>query len=126
MFGLNTQLEIYVACGVTDMRKAFNGLAAIVEEQLQLDTLSGALFCFCNRRRDRLKILHWDGSGLCLFCKRLEKGTFAWPSNAGESLRISSVQLQRLVSGIDLSGARERKWYRKLHRVDDLGATGTF
>ena len=71
--------RIYLACGVTDMRKQINGLCVIVQESFQLDPFDAALFVFCNRSRDRLKILEWDGDGFWLYLKRLEKGHFQWP-----------------------------------------------
>ena len=120
MFGLSSGVEIYLACGVTDMRKSYDGLAAIVEEELELNSLSGALFVFCNRRKDRLKVLFWDGSGLCVYAKRLERGTFSWPRSDTEVLRYNELDLQCLLHGIDFSGVRQRKWMRKSHREDDL------
>ena len=74
--------RIYLACGVTDMRKQINGLTAIVAGSFKLDPMSAAVFVFCNRARDRLKILEWDGDGFWLYFKRLEKGHFRWPSAA--------------------------------------------
>ena len=120
MLPLSSEAEIYLACGVTDMRKSFDSLSAIVDQQLDLESLSGALFVFCNRRRDRLKALWWDGSGLCLYCKRLEKGTFSWPDHDGKVKRYSDIDLRCLISGIDFTAQEERKWYRKIHRGDDL------
>ena len=120
MFGLSSDVEIYLACGVTDMRKSYDTLAAIVEQELELDSMSGALFVFCNRRRDRLKVLLWDGSGLCLYAKRLEKRTFSWPSSEDRYLCFSDLQLHALLHGIDFYEVRERKWIRKFHRDDDL------
>jgi transposase len=79
---------VYLACGWTDMRKSINGLAAIVEAGFGLDPFSSALFVFCNRNRDRIKILEWDGDGFWLYFKRLEKGRFRWPES-GESRTMS-------------------------------------
>ena len=120
MLGLNAGLDIYLSCGVTDMRKSFDGLAAIVEEGLKFDTLTGALFVFCNRRRDRLKVLFWDGSGLCVFAKRLERGTFRWPESEAEVLEYTELELRCLIEGVDFQSTRRRKWLRKSHREDDL------
>jgi len=109
---LSPSVRIYLAPGVTDMRKSFDGLAGLARDVVGEDPLSGHLFVFCNRRRDRLKILYWDRSGFCLFAKRLEKGTFAWPELATESRRMemTSEQLMMLVGGIDLRSTRRRRW----------------
>ncbi len=89
---------VYLACGHTDMRKSINGLAAIVEGSFRLEPCSGALFVFCNRNRDRIKILEWDGDGFWLYFKRLEKGRFRWPA-MGESatMSLSGEELQLLL-----------------------------
>jgi len=120
VLGLTSGVEIYIACGITDMRKSYDGLAAIVEQELELEWLSGALFVFCNRRRDRLKILHWDGSGLCVFCKRLERGTFSWPQSPDKVVAYDEINLRCLLQGVDFDRSRKRKWLRKSHRRDDL------
>jgi transposase len=77
--------RVYLACGHTDMRKQINGLVTIVETHFHLDPFNGALFVFCNRLRDRCKILEWDGDGFWLYFKRLEKGRFKWPSVGEEA-----------------------------------------
>lgn len=120
MLGLNSGVDIYIVCGVTDMRKSYDGLTAIVDQELCLEALSGALFVFCNRRRDRLKILHWDGSGLCVFAKRLEQGTFSWPQSTDTFVEYDEIKLRCLLQGVDLGRTRRRKWLRKSHRQDDL------
>lgn len=90
----------YLACGATDMRKSINGLAAIVEGSFKLDPFGGSLFVFCNRSRDRLKILEWDGDGFWLYFKRLEKGHFKWPDE-GKSMTmdLSGEELAILLGG---------------------------
>jgi len=81
--------RIYLACGPTDMRKQINGLSAIVEGSFKLDPLSAALFVFCNRNRDRIKILEWDRDGFWLYFKRLEKGKFRWPAVDGGEVTMT-------------------------------------
>jgi len=93
--------QIWLACGVTDMRKGFDGLAAIVQLQLSEDPFSGQLFVFRGRRGDRVKLLWWDGDGLCLFAKRLERGRFVWPQSSEGSVHLSPAQLSMLLEGID-------------------------
>ena len=93
--------RIWLACGVTDMRKGFDGLSAIVQTQLAENPFSGQLFVFRGRRGDRVKLLWWDGDGLCLFAKRLERGRFVWPQAASGAVHLSSAQLSMLLEGID-------------------------
>ncbi|HYC54489.1 MAG TPA: IS66 family insertion sequence element accessory protein TnpB [Candidatus Binatia bacterium] len=112
MFALTPTTRVYLAAGATDMRKSFNSLAAIVANTLGRDPTSGHLFAFCNRCRNRLKILYWDGSGLWVCAKRLEKGTFAWPKSDARSVELSREELVLLVSGLDLSTTHHRRWYR--------------
>jgi len=92
--------RVYLACGGTDMRKNINGLMTIVETVFSLDPFDGALFVFCNKNRDRLKILEWDGDGFWLYFKRLEKGHFRWPA-AGEdaTMILSGEELSILLGG---------------------------
>lgn len=92
--------SVYLACGHTDMRKSINGLSAIVESSFRLDPFGGALFVFCNRSRDRLKILEWDGDGFWLYFKRLEKGHFKWPSVGEDTvMTMTSEELSILLGG---------------------------
>jgi transposase len=116
MLSFPGSLRIFIALQPCDMRKGFDGLAALVSEQLKEDVRSGALFIFTNRRRARLKILYWDGSGLWLMTKRLEQGTFAWPRSAqgGQvKLQLAPEALAMLTDGIDLHGASPRGWYER-------------
>jgi len=92
--------RVYLAVGGTDMRKNINGLAAIVEGSFNLNPFDGALFVFCNRNRDRIKILEWDTDGFWLYFKRLEKGHFKWPSPGEDSTMIlTGEELSYLLSG---------------------------
>jgi len=101
MITLPTGTRIWLACGVTDMRKGFDGLAAIVQLQLAEDPFSGQLFVFRGRRGDRVKLLWWDGDGLCLFAKRLEHGRFVWPHAQSGAVYLTQAQLAMLLEGID-------------------------
>lgn len=94
---------VYLACGPTDLRKSIDGLAVIVKEAFQLDPFSPALFVFCNRNRDKLKILQWDNNGFWLYYKRLETGKFSWPSDEKRaSKRLSPKQLRWLLDGLSI------------------------
>ena len=115
MFGLGLATKIYVAVEAVDMRKGFDGLYGLVRDQLGQDPLSGHLFLFSNRTRTRLKALVWDGSGLWVCAKRLEKGRYRWPA-ANEkqtSVTMRAEELAMLVNGLDLKQARPRNWYRR-------------
>lgn len=92
--------RVYLACGKTDMRKSINGLAALVEGCFRLDPFAGAVFVFCNRRHDRVKILEWDGDGFWLYFKRLEKGRFRWPESGGQAtMNLTGEELSTLLDG---------------------------
>jgi transposase len=91
---------VYLACGSTDLRKSIDGLAILVQEGFGLDPFS-ALFVFCNRRRDKLKILHWDHNGFWLYYRRLEQGTFQWPEK-GTPIKIQKRELHWLLDGLSL------------------------
>lgn len=116
MLSFTGGLKVFVALEPCDLRKSFNGLEALVTERLQEDPRSGALFVFTNRNHTRLKVLYWDGSGLWLLTKRLEKGTFAWPKKSdaqGGKLKLAPEAFAMLTDGIDLRGARLRPWYER-------------
>jgi transposase len=115
MLGFGSATRVYVAVGATDMRKGFEGLFGIVRDRLMIDPLSGHVFVFCNARKNRLKILYWDRSGLWICSKRLERARFSWPDQGDENdkLRLSQEQLTLLISGIELERARRKDWYRK-------------
>jgi transposase len=101
MIALPAGTRVWLAAGVTDMRKGMSGLAALVQTALQSDPFSGHLFVFRGRRGDLVKVLWWSGDGMCLFVKRLERGRFVWPQAASGSVALSRAQLSMLVEGID-------------------------
>lgn len=113
MMGLLPTTGIFVATAPTDLRKAFDGLAALVRQSLQQDPLSGSLYVFCNRRHDRIKILFWEPGGYWLCTRRLERGTFRWPAREAVCARYSREELALLLGGIDLTTTRARPWYRR-------------
>ena len=115
MLMLPPSVRVFLATEPADMRCAFDGLTARVRSVLQQDPFSGHLFVFRNKRGDRVKILFWDRSGFCLWYKRLEKGTFRFPTSAGECSEVEAAELALLLEGIDLRGARRRpRWRRKV------------
>ncbi len=115
MFGFGPATRIYLAAGATDMRKGYEGLFGLVRDRLECEPLSGHVFLFSNARRNRLKLLVFDGTGLWVCSKRLERGCFRWPeAGAGQAkIVLSHEQLAMLLGGIDLRQARRRNWYRK-------------
>lgn len=109
--------RVYLACGHTDMRKQINGLAIIVESSFELDPFDGALFVFCNRTRDRVKILEWDVDGWWLHFKRLEKGRFKWPAPSEDAtMTLTGEELNYLLSGtrVELKLRRNEVFERKI------------
>lgn len=103
MLGDISQAEkIYLACGYTDMRKAINGLAAIVQQNFRLDPFSNSLFLFCGRKCNRLKALYWEGDGFVLLYKRLENGRFQWPRSQEEVRQISEQEFRWLLEGLSI------------------------
>ena len=110
MNGFKTGTKVYLSCAPVDMRKGFNGLAAQVATIIKMDPFCGHLFVFRGKRGDYVKVLYWDGSGLCLYAKRLEKGHFVWPPIVDERLQLTPAQLALLIEGID--------WRRTVARDD--------
>lgn len=103
-----SSLRIFIKPGASDMRKAINGLAIVVQEEMHLDATSQSIFLFCNKGRRLLKILYWDENGFWLWQKRLEKHKFPWPKDEAQSREITSDQLQMLIRGIDFFNAHEK------------------
>ncbi|WP_275076478.1 IS66 family insertion sequence element accessory protein TnpB [Providencia rettgeri] len=95
---------VYLCANFVDFRKSINGLAALVEAELELPVLSGALFVFCNKARDKLKLLYWDQTGFALWYKRLDKQKFKWPKLQTPTLNLTEEQLSWLLSGFDVIG----------------------
>ena len=107
---INTDNKVYLAAGSTDMRKSIDGLAAIVQESFKLDPFSSSLFVFCNKNRNKLKILQWQHNGFWLHYRRLERGVFRWPRESNNSpLILSSRELQWLLDGLSLCQKQAHK-----------------
>jgi transposase len=107
-------VRVYLCTSPADMRKGFDTLAAMVKEYLGYDPLSGHLFLFVGRDKDRMKILYWDRDGFALWYKRLEEGTFRLPSkNTGKSVELKASELAMLLAGIDLTSIKRRKRYQQ-------------
>ena len=117
MFGIGPATRIYLAAGATDMRKGFDGLYGLVRDRLLCEPQSGHLFLFCNARRNRLKVLVWDGSGLWICSKKLAKGCFSWTQSgdAQGKVVLSHEELSLLLGGIDLTQTKSKRWYRKVN-----------
>jgi len=113
MMGRPAGMRVWLAVGRTDMRKGFDGLASAVQERMAQDPFCGHLFVFRSRRGDLIKVLCWDGQGLCLFAKRLEIGRFVWPSPGDGKVVITPAQLGMLLEGIDWRMPR-RTWRPEL------------
>jgi transposase len=103
MFGLSEKTRVYLRPGITDGRLGADGLRGLVSQDLGQDVMDGSLFAFCNRRRNRISCLLWDGSGIWVAHKRLERGTFNWPKDATSVSQLSLVQLRLLLDGFELS-----------------------
>jgi transposase len=101
MIGVPAGTQIWIAAGVTDLRRGFMGLSAMAQTVLEKDPYSGHVFVFRGRRGDLIKLLWWDGDGLCLFMKRLERGRFIWPKAEQGAVALTRAQLSMLLEGID-------------------------
>jgi len=108
MLNIDKVDKVYLACGVTDLRKSIDGLSMIVQTQLKLDPFERALFVFCNRQMNKLKILHFD-NGFWLYYHRLERSKFKWPINKEEALRVTVEELRWLLKGYEVRTASKFK-----------------
>jgi transposase len=115
VIGFGGATRVYLATGATDMRKGFEGLYALSRDRIGEDPLSGHVFVFCNGPRTRVKVLYWDGSGLWVCAKRLEKGRFSWPEAVEGCARVKLARedLVLLLCGIELDRTRRKGWYRR-------------
>ena len=116
MFTIGPATRIYLAAGATDLRRGFDGLASMAKTVWDADPLSGHLFLFANKHRNRIKVLWWDGAGMWLCTRRLEQGRYSWPEvGAGGSrgVTLTSQELALLLGGIDLTQTRRKDWWRR-------------
>lgn len=100
-------IPVYLATGATDMRKSINGLSLEVSEFFEVSLFSRALFAFCNRNRNLVKVLYWDSNGFCLWTKQLQRGRFKWPQEGDDVLNITSREFGWLLSGLDLNDTKK-------------------
>jgi transposase len=114
MLSFNSNVQVYLCTAPTDLRKSYDGLAALVASAMGKDLLSGHLFLFLNRRRDRIKLLWWDRDGCAIFMKRLEMGTFEVPKASADQshLELDATQLALVLHGVSLASAKRRKRYK--------------
>jgi transposase len=113
MIGPTGAVRVMVATKPVDFRKGAEGLAALVRETMQVDPFSGAVYVFRAKRADRVKLIYWDGTGVCLFSKRLEDGKFRWPSMQDGVMRLSAAELSALLEGLD---------WKRVHAVRETPA----
>ena len=109
MIGPTGAVRVLVATRPVDFRKGAEGLAALVRENIKADPFSGGVYVFRAKRADRIKLIYWDGTGMCLFAKRLEKAAFCWPNIQDGVIRLSSAQLSALLEGLD---------WRRVHAIE--------
>ena len=116
MIALSPQIRVFLYRRATDMRKSFHGLIALTEAELKLDPLSGSLFVFVNRRRDRIKILYWGETGFCIWYQQLQQGTYQLPRHDSldgqDTLEVTRAQLSLILDGIDLTYVRQRRRFQ--------------
>lgn len=115
MIALKAGTPVYVRPGVTDLRLNFEGLTALVVQVMRGEPLSGHVFCFCNRARNRVKCLVWDGSGFWVCAKRLERGSFDWPRDTQAAITMNVAQLELLLTGFEIRS--RRGWYRREEKM---------
>jgi len=108
-------LKIYIRVGKTDMRKQINGLSILVQDELELNPFEKNLFIFCNKPKNRMKILYWDRNGFCLWLKRLEKDKFPWPNGEASAKKITGEQFKMLLDGIDFWNAYSSIKYSEIN-----------
>jgi transposase len=113
VIGLGSAVRVMVATRPVDFRKGAEGLAALVREEMKSDPFSGVVYVFRAKRADRVKLVFWDGTGVCLFAKRLEDGKFRWPNIQDGVIRLSAAQLSALLEGLD---------WRRVHAVRETPA----
>ena len=113
MLNVPANIAIYLHTAPTDMRKGIDGLSGIVRSEFSGDPLDGSLYLFVNRRGDRLKILHWDGSGFWIYYRVLEQGTFEVPGSDEHRIEIDATQLAMLLGGVSLVEVKRRKRYSR-------------
>ena len=109
-----SKVRIFVRAEPTDMRKQINGLSVLVQEEMNLDVFGTSIFLFCNKPRNRLKVLYWDKNGFAMWFKRLERDKFPWPKNIKEVREISQEEIKLLLSGIDFWNAHKQLEYEKV------------
>ena len=121
MIALSPQIRVFLYRRPTDMRKSFHGLIALTEAELKQDPLSGSLFVFVNRRRDRIKILYWGQTGFCIWYQQLQQGTYQLPRHESldeqDTLEVTRSQLSLILDGIDLTSARQRRRFQLAREV---------
>lgn len=118
MLSFNHSAKVFLACGATDMRRSIDGLSIMVQMTFKLDPFTNAIFVFCNRNKDKIKILYWEHNGFWLYYRRLERGRFKWPDSADSvsTMEVTERELDWLLSGLDIheKGAHRAVTQRKI------------